>query len=249
MKKLFLLGISALCLAIFATVAGASNKDFGRLVASSQMKQMAETVGKENYQKLAASVTEKNFTTLVKQFLAERDSAKKLPLACAVMSQTFRDGDPANWEEVDGYMPTDTRLPMQLCAVDALMQAVVALVEEGSEVSLATARYLVERLGASTYGKFYFVTETPEEFRQALDILIQKTFMVPGVWASDKVTGHLPLTPRYCGCVSYDHAVRENMQFFGGLFQVASNGDYAWDRKSGSFYTVGFPFGHRSRRW
>lgn len=215
-----------------------NKNDLEQLLASIEMKRKTEKVGKLYYFNLADGVAEKKLKYLVPQFLKEKNSSKKLALACALMSQVFPNSDPANWEAVDGYLPCNTNIPMQLCAIDALMQAVVIFVNEGNEQSLYAARYLVERLGSSSYGKYYFIAETPLEFRKALDILVEKTLMVPGVWTSDNITGHLPLTPRYGGCISDDYAVQENMQFFNGFYQLASNGMYAWDRRRGYFYYV-----------
>ena len=70
-------------------------------------------------------MAEKNLKHLVPQFLTERERTKKLALACALMSQVFPNSDPANWGAVDGFLPCNTNIPMQLCALDALMQAVV----------------------------------------------------------------------------------------------------------------------------
>ena len=240
MKKFSLVCLLLLCILVFAlpALAEVNKNSFEELVKATEMKEKAEKVGKFRYLDLADSVAEKNLKHLVPQFLTERERTKKLALACALMSQAFPNSDPANWGAVDGFLPCNTNIPMQLCALDALMQAVVILVQDGSEESLLTARYLVERLGSSSYGKYYFITETPLEFRQALDVLIKATYMVPGVWTSDKITGHLPLTPRYGGCVSDDYAIQQNMQFFDGMYQLASNGPYAWDRRSGYFYFV-----------
>lgn len=238
-EKLCLLFLTLICIFAFAFPAVADSKSsFEQLVKSNEMKEKAEHVGKFYYLELADGVAEKNLKRLVPQFLAETDSTKKLALACALMSQVFPNSDPAKWEAIDGFLPCNTNIPMQLCAIDALMQAVVIFVQDGSEKSLSAARYLVERFGSSSYGKYYFITETPLEFRQALDLLVNATYMVPGVWTSDKITGHLPLTPRYGGCVSDDYATQEDMQFFNGLYQLASNGTYAWDRRRGYFYYV-----------
>ena len=240
MKKFSLVCLSLLCILVFAlpALAEGNKNSFEELVKATEMKEKAEKVGKFHYLELADGVAEKKLKHLVPQFLTEKERTKKLALACALMSQVFPNSDPANWGAVDGFLPCNTNIPMQLCALDALMQAVVIFVQEGSEQSLSAARYLVERLGSSSYGKYYFITETPLEFRQALDVLIKATYMVPGVWTSDKITGHLPLTPRYGGCVSDDYAIQQNMQFFDGMYQLASNGPYAWNRSRGYFYYV-----------
>ena len=240
MKKICLLFLSLMCIFVFAlpSMAETGKNNFDQLLKASEMKEKSETLGKNRYISLADSVAEKNLKLLVPQFLKEKNRAKKLALSCALMTQVFPNGDPANWETVDGYLPCNTNIPMQLCAIDALMQAVVIFVEDGSEESLLAARYLVERLGSSSYGKYYFITETPREFRDALDVIIKATCMVPGIWTSDKITGHLPLTPRYDGCISDDYAVQEDMQFFDGMYQLASIGPFAWDRKRGHFHYV-----------
>ncbi|MDO4218984.1 MAG: hypothetical protein Q4C78_03220 [Synergistaceae bacterium] len=248
MKKsgeICLLFLTLLCILAFtlpassmANTVDTNKSSFDQLLKANEMKEKAEKLGKFHYLELADSVEEKNLKHLVPQFLKEKEIGKKLTLACALMSQVFPNSDPANWETVDGFLPCNTNIPLQLCALDALMQAVVIFVQDGSEESLLTARYLVERLGSSSYGKYYFITETPVEFRKAMDILVDKTLMVPGIWTSDNITGHLPLTPRYGGCISDDYAVQENMQFFNGMYQLASYGPYAWDRRRGRFYYV-----------
>ena len=47
----------------------------------------------------------------------------------ALVKKWFPDGDPANWEKVNGFMSAGSYVPRQIVAVNALYNAVTALSE------------------------------------------------------------------------------------------------------------------------
>ncbi|MDO5115617.1 MAG: hypothetical protein Q4D58_05920 [Synergistaceae bacterium] len=153
----------------------------------------------------------------------------------ALVKKWFPDGDPANWEEVVGFFPSNSYVPRQLVAVNALFNAVSALsrMEEGKYA----AAWLMLRFGESSRGRLIFIYNMPEQFRKTLDRLIAETSM-PGYWESDKIEGPWPFVPRYNGTVLYDRAVTENYQFLNGMGGIAGSGPYAWDRARGFVYRV-----------
>lgn len=155
--------------------------------------------------------------------------------ACALVEKWFPEGDPANWQEVSGFFPGSSFVPKQIYAVNALFNAVDALMRvEGGKYAAA---WLMMRFASSSRAKLYFIEEMPEYFRSVLDELIAEVKM-PGDWSSKKTEGPYPFVPSYDGVRSVNYAITNGLQFIDGAGRLSSFGSYAWDRARARIYEV-----------
>jgi len=153
----------------------------------------------------------------------------------ALMDKIFLGGDPAKWEEVQGFLSNGSYQPRQLAALDGLFVAVASLNSvPGGEWGAA---WLLSQFGRSGRGKVYFIEQMPAELRPVLESVIAKTGL-RGDWSVAKTRGKMPLMPVYRGIVTRNTAESRQMQYFDGWGSLANNGRYAWDRDRGYFYQV-----------
>lgn len=154
----------------------------------------------------------------------------------ALVDRIFPDGDPARWEEVNGFMGSSgSRRPRQLAAMDGLFVAITALRDVPDGVWASAA--LLDKFGKSALGKVKFIDEIPAGMREVIDDVIAQTGL-PGDWSSKKIRGKMPLLPIYRGYITRDNADSKNMQYLDGFGSMSGNGRYAWDRDRGYVYEV-----------
>lgn len=212
-----------------------ADEKWDSFVAEMEARIKIKEEGKAIFNSFAMLAPEGDAVALWRISCGDGDARRRAAASSALVQKWFPGGDPAEWEQVNGFFPSNSYVPMQIVAMNALFNAVEAL-SELPDGKFAAA-WLMLRLGESSRGKLLFVDTMPARFREVLDRLVAETSM-PGDWQSSRIEGPYPFVPVYNGTVLFDRAVTEGYQFLDGHGGLAANGPYAWDRANGYLYRV-----------
>lgn len=194
--------------------------------------------GEAIVEQLAAAAPQVSDKELWKLSCSAPDLRTQAAASLALVKKLFPNGDPSQWENVSGFFPPSSYMPLQLVAVNALFNAVTAMTDmTGDQEALYGAAWLMTQFGKSSSGKLIFIDNMPQHFRTTLDKLIAATNL-PGLWSSSKIEGPWPFVPTYQGTIPDSLAFGNNYQFLNGWGQIANFGGYAWNRAQGYVYQV-----------
>ena len=119
--------------------------------------------------------------------------------------------------------------------IDALYAALTELPKQEGGVWLAEE--LLRQFSKSSRGRYDFLGICPQPVADALARIKSETGMI-GQWKPRQVMGTLPIARPVSGVISYTKAQNDDMQFLDGAGIPASNGFYAWNRKTGKIYRI-----------
>ena len=237
MKKLHALILSLILIASFGTAAVA-DEDWDSFVARMKQQEMIKTEGAAYLEQLAAMVPNADYIGLWQISCSAPSLKDRAAAGYALVLNLFPNGDPARWQEVQGFFPPGSYVPAQIVAVNALFNTVIALTQmpEGKY----SAAFLMKRFSQSARGMLIFIETTPAVFRETLDTLIAETGL-DGDWTTKKVEGIYPFVPVYNGMRTEQFAVTNKLIFLNGYGGVAQNGPFAWDKLRGYVYRIVAP--------
>jgi len=162
------------------------------------------------------------------------DPPRRLVSAWSILHSCVPDGDSSRWAEVNYFeLPSET--PRAFMVIDALYAALTELPKQEGGVWLAEE--LLRQFSKSSRGRYDFLGICPQPVADALARIKSETGMI-GQWKPRQVMGTLPIARPVSGVISYTKAQNEDMQFLDGAGIPASNGFYAWNRKTGKIYRI-----------
>lgn len=234
MKK-FIAALAAVLVAAFSCGAAFADAEWDAFVAEMESRMKIKEEGEAAYTRIALLAPAGSDAELFELSMNAPSVETRAAAGAALVKKWFPDGDPANWEQIEGFASPGSYVPRQIVAVNALCNAVAALTElpEGKYA----AAWLMTRFGSTSRAKLIFIDSMPAQFRETLDRLIAETGM-PGAWETTRVEGPWPFVPVFNGWVRRERAITEGYQFFDGFAKAAPNGPYAWDRAHGFVYRV-----------
>ena len=227
--------LAAALVAVFSCGAAFADVEWDAFVAEMESRMKIKEEGEAAYTRIALLAPAGSDAELFELSMNAPSVDTRAAAGAALVKKWFPDGDPANWEQIDGFTSPGSFVPRQIVAVNALYNAVTALSElpDGKYA----AAWLMTRFGSTSRAKLIFIDSMPAPFRETLDRLIAETGM-PGAWETTRVEGPWPFVPVFNGWVRRERAITEGYQFFDGFGGAASNGQYAWDRANGFVYRV-----------
>lgn len=236
MKKIITIFAVCIATAAFAFPAFAASQDWDQFVASMQQRENIKTTGPQILAQVSAQAPAVSDKELWKLSCSAPTAEQQAAASVALVNRWFPNGDPSQWEKVNGFFPPSSYTPLQIVAVNALFNAVTALsqIPDGKYA----AAYLMNTFSQSALGMITFIETMPAPFRKTLDSLIAETGMQPEKWASTTIEGPYPFVPVYNWYTTYSNAVSNNFQFLNGWGGIAGSGPYAWDRVHGYIYQI-----------
>jgi hypothetical protein len=124
-------------------------------------------------------------------------------------------------------------------AADAVYMAAHFLLDMDSPASGELASWLLQRFSDSPKAKFFFVLTAPEEYTILTRTMTEREILPPfGRWTGGETEGKLPFASPVRGYITRDSAESAGMIFLNAAGQPVSNGNYAWDRRTGRIYHV-----------
>lgn len=234
MKKI-IAALAAALVAVFSCGAAFADAEWDAFVAEMESRMKIKEEGEAAYTRIALLAPAGSDAELFKLSMNAPSVETRAAAGAALVKKWFPDGDPANWEQIEGFTSPGSYVPRQIVAVNALYNAVAALTDlpDGKYA----AAWLMTRFGSTSRAKLIFIDSMPAQFRETLDRLIAETGM-PGAWETTRIEGPWPFVPVFNGWVRRERAITEGYQFFDGFARAASNGQYAWDRVNGFVYRV-----------
>ena len=234
MKKTFV--IAVMVLTAFWALPALAASDWDSFVAQMESEQRLKTDGPvivAQVAQMAPQATDKELWNLSCNAPSVETRAAA---SVALVNKLFPSGDPSRWQEVQGFFPPQSYIPLQLVAVNALYNAVTALSQMPN--GKLGAAYLMTQFGKSAIGKLYFVDNMPSQFRKTMDTLVAETPLA-GDWSSETIEGTAQIVPVYNNVIVAS-AVQDNnnFQFINGMGLVANEGPYSWDRAHGYIYKL-----------
>lgn len=234
MKKI-IAALAAALVALFSCGAAFADAEWDAFVAEMESRMKIKEEGEAAYTRIALLAPAGSDAELFALSMNAPSAETRAAAGAALVKKWFPDGDPANWEKVNGFMSAGSYVPRQIVAVNALYNAVTALSElpDGKYA----AAWLMTRFASTSRAKLIFIDSMPAPFRETLDRLIAETGM-PGAFETTRVEGPWPFVPVFNGWVRRERAITEGYQFLDGYGGAAPNGPYAWDRAHGYVYKV-----------
>ena len=237
MKKTFV--IAVMVLSAFWALPALAASDWDSFVAQMESEQRLKTDGPVIVAQVAQMDPQATDKELWNLSCNAPSVETRAAASVALVNKLFPSGDPSRWQEVQGFFPPQSYIPLQLVAVNALYNAVTALSQMPN--GKLGAAYLMTLFGKSAIGKLYFIDNMPAQFRKTMDTLVAETPLA-GDWSSETVEGPWPFVPaeNFNICTSAVQA-NSDFQYLNAMGQIAKTGPYAWDRVTGGVYKVNIP--------
>ena len=183
MKKI-IAALAAALVAVFSCGAAFADAEWDAFVAEMESRMKIKEEGEPVYTRIALLAPAGGDAELFDLSMNAPSVETRAAAGAALVKKWFPDGDPANWEQIEGFTSPGSYVPRQIVAVNALYNAVTALAElpDGKYA----AAWLMTRFGSTSRAKLIFIDSMPAQFRETLDRLIAETGM-PGAWETPRV--------------------------------------------------------------
>ena len=235
MRRIFALFILIATAALVGVVPAEANKDWDELVRTYGKKEEERGVIQALREGLLAEAPRADPSFLWEGlFLPGTEARRRASLGLALVEALCPEGDPARWEEVEGFW-NPQEIPLSLASLDAVYGAVLALGEMDEKGASLLASTLLRRLLQSPRARVHAFLTAPVQYGRIVHSL--PPWGPP--WPQGELRGSLPLARSVRGTISESRALSLGHTFLDGYGRIASGtGFYAWDRVRGDIFRV-----------
>ena len=128
MKKI-IAALAAALVAVFSCGAAFADAEWDAFVAEMESRMKIKEEGEAAYTRIALLAPAGSDAELFELSMNAPSVDTRAAAGAALVKKWFPDGDPANWEQIDGFTSPGSFVPRQIVAVNALYNAVTALSE------------------------------------------------------------------------------------------------------------------------
>ena len=126
MKKI-IAALAAALVAVFSCGAAFADAEWDAFVAEMESRMKIKEEGEAAYTRIALLAPAGSDAELFELSMNAPSVDTRAAAGAALVKKWFPDGDPANWEQIDGFTSPGSFVPRQIVAVNVLYNAVTAL--------------------------------------------------------------------------------------------------------------------------